>query len=56
MVHLRVSRPDNWLGPHQTALKPATVRAIIAAPGAGWNPDVPGGAYDYEYGLIRDRP
>src|SRR5690606_11271864 len=25
LVNLRVSRPDNWIGPHQTALTPAVV-------------------------------
>lgn len=57
LVDLRVSRPDNWTSPHQTALKPATVRAIIAAAlGAGWQPERPGAAYRFAYGLIKHRP
>jgi hypothetical protein len=57
LVNLHVSRPDNWILPHQTALKPATVREIIAAAlDAGWNPDAHGGAHRYEHGLITDQP
>lgn len=57
LVNLRVSRPDNWLDPHQTALTPAVVRKIIAsALEAGWNPDAQGGAFEYEHGLIKHRP
>lgn len=56
LVNLRVSRPDNWIGPHQTALKPATVREIItSALDAGWDPDAQGRAFEYEHGLIKDQ-
>jgi hypothetical protein len=57
LVNLRVSRPDNWIEPHQTALTPAVVREIIgSALDAGWNPDAQGSAFEYEHGLIKDRP
>jgi len=57
VVNLRVSRPDNWIQPHQTALTPAIVRKIIqAALDAGWKPEAEGGAYEYEHSLIRDQP
>jgi hypothetical protein len=56
LVNLRVSRPDNWLAPHQTALTPAVVRTIIdGALRAGWSPAAAGRAYTYQYGLIQDR-
>jgi hypothetical protein len=54
-VDLRVSRPDNWIAAHQTALTPRVVRQIIAsALNDGWNPEVSGSAFEYEYGLIKD--
>jgi hypothetical protein len=54
LVDLRVSRPDNWIGPHQTALTPAIVGRIIAsALDAGWSPAAKGSAFEYEYGLIK---
>jgi hypothetical protein len=57
LVNLGVSRPDNWLRPHQTALKPATVRQIIAAAlEGGWKPDAAGGPHDFKWQLIVDRP
>jgi len=56
LVDLGVSRPDNLLAPHQTALTPAVVRTIIdGALRAGWSPAAKSGAYPYEYRLIRDR-
>lgn len=57
IVNLRVSRPDNWMAPHQTALTPAVVREVItSALRAGWDPDAKGSAYKYEHGLIKHRP
>lgn len=54
LVDLRVSRPDNWIEPHQTALTPAIVRQIITlALGDGWDPEGTGPAYEYKYGLIK---
>jgi hypothetical protein len=56
LVSLSVSRPDNWVNPHQTALKPSTIRAIIAeALCAGWRPESPGSAYPWTHALIFDR-
>ncbi|MBX3184635.1 MAG: hypothetical protein KF915_18545 [Polyangiaceae bacterium] len=55
LVDLIVSRPDNWLTPHQTALKPATIRAIIQAALEGdWDPETQGNAHPFEYSLITD--
>lgn len=55
VVNLRVSRPDNWLKPHQTALKPAMVCTIIdAALEAGWKPELNGSAFNFEFALIKD--
>jgi hypothetical protein len=57
LVSLSVSRPDNWIEPHQTALTPTVVREVITlALRAGWDPDAKGGAYEYEFGLIKHRP
>lgn len=57
VVDLGVSRPDNWLSPHQTALKPAEVRRIIsAAVEGGWDPESPSGAFELKWQLIADRP
>lgn len=56
LVDLRVSRPDNWISRHQTALMPAIIRQIItSALDDGWNPEVPGSAWNFEHGLIRDK-
>lgn len=55
VVSLQVSRPDNWIAPHQTALRPKTIRAVIAAAlEAGWRPDAPGSAFELEHALITD--
>jgi hypothetical protein len=55
MVNLRVTRPDNWLAPHQTAVKPAMVREMIArALAAGWAPESDGSPFLLDYPLIRD--
>lgn len=57
LVDLRVSRPDDWIDPHQTALTPAIVRKIIAsALDAGWLPAGKGSAFEYKYGLIKHKP
>lgn len=56
MVDLVVSRPDNWIHPHQTAVKPAMVREMIRkALAAGWVPAGPGGPFELTYPLIMDR-
>jgi hypothetical protein len=55
VVDLVVSRPDNWISPHQTSVTPALIRDIIArAIATGWEPasTVP---FALEYGIIRDR-
>lgn len=57
VVNLRVTRPDNWLSPHQTAVKPAMVREMIArALAAGWAPEGDGSPFLLDYPLIRDQP
>lgn len=56
VVDLKIPRPDNWLRPHQTAVKPAMVREMIAgALASGWRPLVAGKPFFYEYPLIMDR-
>ena len=55
IVNLRVSRPDNWIGPHQTGLTPDVVRHIIErALAAGWDPLGTSSPFEFEYGLIKD--
>lgn len=57
IVDLRVSRPDNWVWPHQTSVTPAVVRDIVArALAKGWIPDAAGPVFHVEYALITDRP
>lgn len=57
VVALGVTRPDNWIDPHQTALKPAEVKVIISrALTAGWEPERAGPPFEFDHGLIRDRP
>lgn len=39
IVDLRISRPDNWIAPHQSAVTPEVVGTIIeCARSAGWLP------------------
>jgi hypothetical protein len=55
IVNLIVSRPDNWVSPHQTSVTPAVVRDIIARGiAAGWDP-ASTEPFAFEYGLIRDK-
>jgi hypothetical protein len=56
VVNLKVSRPDNWIAPHQTAVKPAMVTDMIGkALAAGWKPASPGKPFELDYPLIMDR-
>jgi hypothetical protein len=56
IADLRVSRPDNWLAPHQTGLSPSIVRSIIQrARASGWDP-LGSRSVLMEYGLIKDSP
>ena len=53
LVDVRISRPDNWIGPHQTPVTPALVRAMVAsALASGWQPCAPGGAFRHAYPLV----
>jgi len=55
IVNLVVSRPDNWISPHQTSVTPAVVQDIIAhAIAAGWDPESTK-SFSFEHGLIRDK-
>ena len=55
LVDFHVSRPDNWIAPHQTSVTPKLVReAIAAALAAGWVPEV-AGTFKLRYPLIMDR-
>lgn len=54
-VDLAVSRPDNWIDPHQTAVTPHVVRLIVrAAQDAGWRPEADG-TFEFRFPLIKDR-
>jgi hypothetical protein len=54
LVDFGISRPDNWLRPHQTSVTPKLVREVIAAAlSAGWQPEV-AGAFEFRYPLIMD--
>lgn len=55
LVDFGVSRPDNWVSPHQTSVTPKLVREVIAAAlAAGWQPET-AGTFELRYPLIRDR-
>jgi hypothetical protein len=55
LVDFHISRPDNWLAPHQTSVTPKVVREVIAASlAAGWQPEVTG-TFEFRYPLIMDR-
>ncbi len=55
VVDLSVSRPDNWIRPHQTAVTPTLVREIVEqALAEGWEPDDPG-PFPFQYALTVDR-
>jgi hypothetical protein len=55
IANLVVSRPDNWISPHQTAVTPAIIRDIIARGiAAGWDP-AGTASFTLEYGLVRDK-
>ncbi|HEX9061910.1 MAG TPA: hypothetical protein VF941_17155 [Clostridia bacterium] len=54
IVNLGVSRPDNWINPHQTMITPAVVRKIInAAINDGWNPNGGGKTFYYKYQIVK---
>lgn len=56
IVSARISRPDNWIRPHQTSVTPSMVRSMVeAALAAGWKPTESGSAFLLEFPLIRDR-
>ena len=56
VVNLGISRPDNWIAPHQSAVKPAMVRDMIGkALAAGWKPTGAGKPFEFDYPLIMDR-
>jgi hypothetical protein len=53
-VDFGVSRPDNWIAPHQTSVTPKVVREVIAAAiAAGWQPEV-AGTFELGHRLIVD--
>lgn len=55
LADLRVTRPDNWIEPHQTAVTPLEIRKLIAkALGAGWCPSG-GGCFKFEHQIIKHR-
>lgn len=57
LVNLQVSRPDNWMSPHQTAITPAKVRAAIhKALLEGWDPAATESPFRIDFGVIRDSP
>lgn len=56
VVNLQVSRPDNWIAPHQTSVTPAVVRDIVRrALKKGWIPNGGGSAFQIDYRLITNR-
>jgi len=53
VVELSISRPDNWVDPHQTAVKPWMVQRIVTeALASGWDP-MTARPHNYRYGLIK---
>ena len=53
---LQVTRPDNWISPHQTAIRPAVIRNLISsALKSGWQPAI-GRTFEFTYPVTRDEP
>ena len=56
LVNAGISRPENWIAPHQTSVTPAMVRAMISGALAdGWLPLGSGSAFRFNFPLIMDR-
>jgi hypothetical protein len=56
LVNARISRPDNWIAPHQTSVTPRMVRAMISgALAEGWLPLQSGSAFRFDFALIMER-
>jgi hypothetical protein len=54
-VTLSMSRPDNWISPHQTQITPKVIRNIIdMALKSGWQYDAGGKAYELEYTILKN--
>ncbi len=54
-VDLKVSRPDNWISPHETQVTPEMVREMVrAAMKDGWLPASDDG-FRLSYVVIKDR-
>lgn len=57
LVNFNISRPDNAISPHQTAVTPNLVCQVIdGALAAGWKPEDKTPNFQFNYGLIRDCP
>lgn len=55
VVDLGVSRPDNWIAPHQTGVTPGMVRDIIRrALAAGWSPLGAGPPFRFDYRVVKE--
>ncbi len=56
IVDLGISRPDNWISPHQTAITPRVVKDIIySALNAGWEPKTQRKTFKHKYQLNKDK-
>ncbi|MBN8231084.1 hypothetical protein JYK02_26540 [Corallococcus macrosporus] len=55
VVRLGISRPDNWIVPHQTGITTAMVREMIRrALRAGWKPLGAGPPFLFKYPVVKD--
>ncbi|WP_404368781.1 hypothetical protein ACIHQR_05015 [Corallococcus coralloides] len=55
VVDLGISRPDNWMAPHQTGVTPGIVRDVIRrALAAGWSPLGAGPPFHFRYAVEKE--
>ena len=53
-VTLTMDRPDNWIDPHQTQIRPQEIRSIIdRAIENNWKAESGGRAFELEYSVIK---
>ena len=56
IVDVVISRPDNWINPHQTSITPKLIKEIInSALQDGWMANKKGKEFQYKYQLSKDR-
>ena len=53
-VTLSIDRPDNWIEPHQSSIRPVLIHRMIDDAGQeGWDPEAGGNAFEHEHSVIK---